>query len=73
MVDHADLVMINTEKATTVELMTVMLHLGSKTWFYVDRDQVDPDVQILLNSTGGNVFNNSEQLHNMLRSFLSNG
>ena len=73
MVDHADLVMINTAKATTVELMTVMLHLGSKTWFYVNRDQVDLDVQILLNSTGGNVFNNSEQLHNMLRSFLSNG
>ena len=73
MVDHADLVMINTEKATTVELMTVMLHLGNKTWFYVDKDQVDIDVQILLNSTGGNVFNNSEQLHNMLRSFLSNG
>jgi hypothetical protein len=72
MVDQADLVMINTAKATTVELMTVILHLGSKTWFYVDREAVDFDVQILLNSVGANVFNNSEQLHNMLRSFLSN-
>ena len=73
MVDQADLVMVNVDKSTTVELMTVMIELGNKTWFYVDKDSVDIDVQILLNTVNANVYNEPEQLNNMLRAFLSNG
>lgn len=73
MVDQADLVMVNVDKSTNVELMTVMIELGNKTWFYVDKDSVDIDVQILLNTVNANVYNEPEQLNNMLRAFLSNG
>lgn len=73
MVDNADLVMINVSKSTTVELMTVMIELGNKTWFYVDPEEVDDNVQILLNTINANVFNSSEQLNNMLKAFLGNG
>ena len=73
MVDQADLVMVNVDKATTVELMTVMIELGNKTWFFVDKDSVDIDVQILLNTVNANVYNEPEQLNNMLRALLSNG
>jgi hypothetical protein len=73
MVDNADLVMVNVSKSTSVELMTVMMELGNKTWFYVDSEEVDNNVQILLNTVNANVFNNSEQLNNMLKAFLGNG
>jgi len=73
MIDHADLVMVNTGKSKTEELLSVFLHLGNKTWFYVDPEEVDNNVQILLNTVNANVFNNSEQLDNMLKAFLANG
>lgn len=72
MVDHADLVMVNTGKATTAELLTVFLHIGSKTWFYVNPEEVEENVQVLLNTINANVFNNSEQLDNMLKAFVGN-
>jgi len=73
MVDHADLVMVNTDKADTVELLTTFLHIGNKTWFYVDPEKVDINLQILLNTINANVFNTHEQFNNMLRAFLGNG
>jgi hypothetical protein len=71
MVDSSDLIMVNVGQCTPVELNLAFLTAnGSKVWFYVDKDLVDKDTRILLNSINANVFNNSEQLHAMLRNFV---
>jgi hypothetical protein len=44
--------------------------MGNKFWFYVDNEVVDKDLKILFNTINANVFNNSEQLHAMLRNFV---
>lgn len=73
MVENSDLIMVNMGNLTEIETMISMLNLGNKTWFYVDPEVVDKNVRILLNTINANVFCNSEQLHNMLKAFLSNG
>jgi len=72
MVDNADLVMVNAAKSETVEMLTAFLHLGNKTWFYVEPEEVEENIQVLLNTINANVFNNSEQFNNMLKAFLGN-
>lgn len=73
MVENSDLVMVNMGMLNEIEIMISMLNLGNKTWFYVDPEVVDKNVRILLNTINANVFCNPEQLHNMLKAFLSNG
>ena len=70
MADNSDLIMVNVGEANDIEMMIACLAIGNKTWFYVDKDLVDKEVRILLNTINANVFNNSEQLHAMLRNFV---
>ena len=73
MAEQADLLMVNTALASNLELIIATINLGNKTWFYVDPANVDKNLRILLNSINANTFNDSEQLHNMLKAFLGNG
>jgi hypothetical protein len=70
--EHSNLVMINVACCTNIELMMAMMDTGNKNWFYVDPETVDKNVRMLLNTVNANVFNNSEQLHAMLRNFVGN-
>lgn len=70
MLDASDLIMVNVGKSTPFELHMVFLSMSPKIWFYVDKEQVDKDVRILLNTIGANVFNDNEQLHIMLRNYV---
>ena len=70
MMDASDLIMVNVGKATCLELNMVFLKLNPKFWFYVDKEVVDKDTRILLNTISANVFNDSEQLHAMLRNYV---
>lgn len=66
----SDLIMVNVGQANPLELNIAMLNLGNKVWFYVDKELVDKDTRILLNTINANVFNNNEQLHMMLRNYV---
>jgi hypothetical protein len=71
MVDSSDLIMVNVGRCTALELNLAFLTAnGNKVWFFVDKEVVDKEVRILLNSINANVFNNREQLHLMLRNFV---
>lgn len=70
MIDHCNLIMINVSKLTPLEMMLAALNISNKTWFYVDVEQVDNDIRILLNTINANVFNNAEQLHAMLKNYI---
>jgi len=70
MTEISDLIMINVSKTTNLELNLAFLTMSPKLWFYVDREKVDKDTRILLNTIGANVFNNNDQLHAMLRSYV---
>jgi hypothetical protein len=70
MSETSDLVMVNVGKASQVELILSCMDMGNKFWFYVDNEVVDKDLKILFNTINANVFNNSEQLHAMLRNFV---
>lgn len=71
MVDSSDLIMVNVGKCRPIEMnLAFLANQGNRVWFYVDKDSVDKDTKILLNSVNANVFNNSEQLHAMLRNFV---
>jgi hypothetical protein len=50
--------------------LAFLANQGNRVWFYVDKEEVDKDLRMLLNSVNANVFNNSEQLHAMLRNFV---
>ena len=65
--------MINVAKATTNELLTAFMHIGNKTWFFVDADEVDADLIVLLNSINANVFSDTDELGEMMRVFVNNG
>jgi len=73
MTGHSDLLMINVAKATKNELLTAFLHVGNKTWFFVDADEVDTDLIVLLNSINANVFSDTDELGEMMRVFVNNG
>lgn len=71
MVDSSDLIMVNVGKCRPLEMhLAFLANQGNRVWFYVDKELVDKDLRILLNSINANVFNNSEQLHAMLRNFV---
>lgn len=70
MVDASDLIMVNVGRATRIEMYMSLVTHGPKVWYYVDRSLVDKDTKILLNTIGANVFNDSDQLHAMLRNFV---
>lgn len=71
MVDSSDLIMVNVGKCRPIEMnLAFLANTGNRVWFYVDKEVVDKDTRILLNSINANVFNNSEQLHAMLRNFV---
>jgi len=71
-IEHSNLVMVNVAKCTNIELMMSIMDTGNKNWFYVDPETVDKNIRMLLNTVNANVFNNSEQLHAMLRNFVGN-
>lgn len=71
-IEHSNLLMVNVAKCTHLELMMAVTDIGNKSWFYVDTETVDKNVRMLLNTINANVFNNSEQLHAMLRNFVGN-
>lgn len=70
MSEGSDLIMVNVGKASQIELIMACMDVGNKVWFYVDREVVDKDLKILLNTINANVFHNSDQLHAMLRDFV---
>lgn len=71
MVDSSDLIMVNVGKSRPIEMnLAFLANQGNRVWFYVDKEEVDKDLRMLLNSVNANVFNNSEQLHAMLRNFV---
>lgn len=71
MIDISDLIMVNVAQASNHELNIVFLKMNPKFWFYVEKDKVDKDTRILLNTIGANVFNDREQLHAMLRNYVN--
>ena len=73
MAGHSDLLMINVAKATQNELLTAFLHIGNKTWFFVDVNEVDSDLIVLLNNINANVFSDADELGEMMRVFVNNG
>jgi hypothetical protein len=73
MTGHADLLMVNVAKASTNELLTAFLHLGNKTWFFVEPEKVNNELLVLLNNINANVFSNTEELGEMMRVFINNG
>lgn len=70
MSETSDLIMVNVSEANTIEMYMAFLKLSNKFWFYVDKEQVDKDTRILLNTVNANVFHDSEQLHAMLRQYV---
>jgi hypothetical protein len=72
MSEISELVMVNVAQCSPIELLTAFNSIGNKVWFYVDKQEVDNDIQILLNTINANVFNTQEQLHTMLRAFIVN-
>lgn len=70
MAETSDLIMVNVSEASPIEMNIAMLKLSNKVWFYVDKELVDKDTRILLNTINANVFNDSEQLHSMLRNYV---
>jgi hypothetical protein len=65
--------MVNVAKASTNELLTAFLHLGNKTWFFVEPEKVNNELLVLLNNINANVFSNTEELGEMMRVFINNG
>ena len=73
MVDSSDLIMVNVGKSTSLEMnLAFLANQGNRVWFYVDKDNVDNETRMLLNTINANVFNSYDQLHAMLRSFVGN-
>lgn len=70
MAEISDLIMVNVSDATLMEMYIAFLKLSNKFWFYVDKEAVDKDTKILLNTVNANVFSDSEQLHAMLRNYV---
>jgi hypothetical protein len=70
MMEISDLIMVNMAQASQMERNLVFLNYNNKFWFYVDKEKVDKDTKILLNTISANVFNNSEDLHTMLRNYV---
>jgi hypothetical protein len=70
MAETSDLIMVNVGEASPIEMNIAMLNLSNKVWFYVDKEVVDKDTRILLNTINANVFHDSEQLHAMLRNYV---
>lgn len=70
MAEASDLLMVNVAQATAIEMNIAFIKMGPKVWFYVDNEIVDKDTRILLNTINANVFNDSEQLHAMLRNYV---
>ena len=68
----SDLIMVNVSQSSPIELLMAFTELGNKVWFYVDKQEVDNDIKMLLNTINANVFNSEEQLHAMLRAFIGN-
>lgn len=70
MAETSDLIMVNVGQTNLMEMYIAMLKLSNRTWFYVDKELVDKDTRILLNTVNANVFHDSEQLHAMLRNYV---
>lgn len=70
MSETSDLIMVNVSEANILEMHIAFLKLSNKVWFYVDKEVVDKDTRILLNTVNANVFHDSEQLHAMLRNYV---
>jgi hypothetical protein len=68
----SDLIMVNVAQSSPIELLMAFTELGNKVWFYVDKQEVDNDIKMLLNTINANVFNSEDQLHAMLRAFIGN-
>lgn len=72
MAEMSDLIMVNVAQSSPIELLLAFHSIGNKVWFYVDKQEVDNDIKMLLNTVNANVFNSEEQLHSMLRAFIGN-
>jgi hypothetical protein len=72
MSEMADLLIVDLQHATQQELLIAFLHLGNKCWFSVPTDFGNIPLMSLLNTLGGNMFQGSEQLNNLLRAYLGN-
>ena len=73
MSESSNLIMVNVSKTTQLELTLAMSYSSeNKIWFYVDPDQVDMNLIMLLNTMNANVFSSSDQLVSMLRAYIGN-
>lgn len=72
MSEMSDLIMVNVAQSSPIELLLAFNSMGNKVWFYVDKEEVDNDIKMLLNTVNANVFNSEDQLHAMLRAFIGN-
>lgn len=72
MINQSNLIMVNVAKCTNLELMLATMDIDNKSWFYVDVENTDKNIRVLLNTINANVYNTSEQLHMMLRNFIAN-
>jgi len=72
MINQSNLIMVNVAKCTSLELVLATMDIDNKSWFYVDVENTDKNIRVLLNTINANVYNTSEQLHMMLRNFIAN-
>lgn len=70
MAEVSNLVVVNVGKANALDMITALKYIGdNKLWFYVDVDEVDEDVIMLLNTMNANLFFNTDQILQMLRAY----
>jgi hypothetical protein len=66
----SNLVVVNVSKATEIDLITALNYIGdNKLWFYVDAEEVDENIIMLLNTMNANLFFTADQILSMLRAF----
>jgi len=72
MSEMADLLIVDLGSSTQQELLIAFLHIGNKCWFSVPEEFENIPLLSLLNTLGGNMFQGNDQLHSLLRTYLSN-
>ena len=73
MMEQSNLIVVNVARSLTIDLLLSFLHMGdNKIWFYVDPNEVDKNIMILLNTVNANVFSSSDEFHSMLTAFIGN-
>jgi len=73
MMEQSNLIVVNVARSLTIDLLLSFLHMGdNKIWFFVDPEEVDKNIMVLLNTVNANVFSSSDEFHSMLTAFIGN-